>query len=48
MEKRKRTTVYLLPEVLQIIDKNAEAAGLSRSRYLEIIFKTMEVQKNGD
>ena len=44
---RKTTTVYLLEEILQIIDRNAAAAGLSRSRYIERVFRKMEEEKNG-
>ena len=48
MEKnRKRTTVYLLEEILKIIDRNAESAGLSRSRYIEVVFRKMEESRNG-
>lgn len=44
--ERIRVNIYLREDVLQAIDEKAEAAGLSRSRYIELKFK--EEARNGN
>lgn len=46
-EKRKVITLSIRPDVLRRLDEKAEVAGLSRSRYIELIIRDdKEVQKN--
>lgn len=44
---RRPVSITLLPEVLQKLDELAEASGLSRSRYIELMIKNeREVTKH--
>lgn len=45
---RRSICITLLPEILQKLDENAKAAGLSRSRYIEIMIRNdKEVNDHG-
>lgn len=43
---RKPVSITLLPDVLQKLDKLADAAGISRSRYIELMVKNYETEVN--
>ena len=45
-EKRKVITLSIRPDVLRRLDEKADAAGLSRSRYIELIVDNKEVKKD--
>ena len=46
IENRKVISLAIRPDILRILDKKANAAGLSRSRYIELIVNGKEVKKN--
>ena len=43
---RKPVSITLLPDVLQKLDRLADAAGISRSRYIELMVKNYETEVN--
>lgn len=46
--KRRIVSITLLPAVIAKLDRLAEASGIGRSRYIELLIKRMEESTNGD